>query len=282
MPHNQVTIGDWACGDGFDRVTDDDGTVWTLTELTGWFDSPDPRGEPTPRPGADGDYDGEPTLSARTVTVAGSINAQSGPLLQAARDRVTALLAGSQRYGTLVVDEVDRGLSRQAVVRLGGQTLTQQSTARDGTFSLSLYAPDPRRYSSVLHTASTARFTPGGGRSYDLVFDRSYGGSGSSGVVSVSNAGARSTWPVLRFAGPLPNPYARLVGGSTVAASLTLAAGQELVVDCGLRSVLLGTASRRQFLSQDGFFALPPGDSQVYFSADSGTGSLTVQWRDAW
>jgi hypothetical protein len=282
MGDNAVSIGGLTLHDGPYVPYDVDGCRWVLTGITGWFDSPGPRSEPLERPGADGDYDGEPTLDARTVTVEGAIVAPDRVSLQVAMDRVAAVLTGSQRYDTLTVDESARGLSRQASVRLGGQTLVARTGPVSASLSLSLFAPDPRRYSSELHSETVSRFQPGGGFTFPASFPISFGANGSDGTASVSNAGTTATWPVLRFTGPTTNPYATLVGGGTVAAAITLAAGQELVVDCGLRSVLLGSASRRQFLTSDDFFAIPPGTSEIYFSADDGAGQLTVEWRDAW
>jgi len=282
MGDNTVTVADLTLHDGPFVPYDGDGYKWILTRLGGWFDSPSPRADPLERPGADGDYDGNPTQDSRLVIVEGTVTAPDRVALQVAMDRVNAVLTGATRYGTLTVDEVARGMSRQAVVRLGGQTVVARTGPTTADLSFSLFAPDPRRYSSELHSVTVGRYMPGGGFSFPASFPIPFGTNGSDGTVTVTNAGTASTWPVLRFSGPSTNPYAKRVGDGTIAAGLTLVSGQELVVDCGLRSVLLGSASRRQFLTADDFFALPPGQSQIYFSADDGAGELTVEWRDAW
>ena len=281
MKRNRVSVGDWACS-ATDREVDAHGCEILLSEIKGWFDGPGVRANPLERPASDGDYDGNPTQDSRVITVTGTITAPTDVALQESMDDLDSLLTGATRYDTLTVDEMSRGLSRQAVVRLADGTLIQRDSDVHATFSLMLFAPDPRRYSSELHTVTVGRYMPGGGFSFPASFPISFGTNGSDGTVTVTNAGTASTWPVLKFSGPSTNPYAKRVGDGTIAAGLTLVSGQELVVDCGLRSVLLGSASRRQFLTADDFFALPPGQSQIYFSADDGAGALTVEWRDAW
>ncbi len=277
-----VTIGglSFATAPG---LTDEFGCRWWLTDLTGWYDSPGVRANPQPRPGRDGSWDVSPTLDGAAYAVRASVQAPDRGLLQAALDRARAVLTGAERFGTLVVDEDERGLSRQASVRLGGQTLAAKRSGLDGDVSLSLYAKDARRYSTEPHTASTTRYVPAAGATFPVSFPVGFGGLGSGGRLQVVNAGTVDTPCVVYWFGDLTNPRVTAVEQNrTVAARIALALGQTLVVDSAVPSVLLGTSSRRQTLSAAQFFNLPPGWSTLFFDADSGSGSMQVQWRDAW
>jgi len=278
--HGVVSVAGWSCG--WQEAVDADGVSWILQEFFGWFDSPSIRADPIPRPGSDGSYDGSIYLESRTVRLDGTVVAHDEPSLLAAMDRAAGVLAGPQRFGTLVVDESTRGLSRQAVVRLDGPTLLDRFHPHAARFSMSLFAADPRRYSTVLHTRMTTSVEQSAGRDYDLTFDRDYGGVSDEGFVTCVNAGTVDTFPVIIFAGPLTNPSARLAGGGTLTYTGTISAGQEVRIDNGTHAVTLGSASRRQYLTDQDFFALPPGASQVLFQAGGGTGTMTVAWRDAW
>lgn len=279
MQGTRVTVGDWSVDTAV--FLDVFGCEWILESLGGWFDSPAVRSSPIARPGADGVWDGLPTQDARTITVAGSVRAPGPAELLAALDRVSGLLAGSLRYDTLTVREGARGVSRQAIVRLGNPTLSNPKNSCAASFSLSLFAPDPKRYSAELHSAMVAPFAPGAGRSYDLGFDRSYGSLGAAGILQVTNSGTRDTAAIFSVPGPVTNPTIRLAGAETMQVMIDLPAGLTLAVDTGDRSVLIGGASRRQLMSRDEFFLLPPGDSTIYYATDAGGDPLTVQWRDA-
>jgi hypothetical protein len=148
---------------------------------------------------------------------------------------------------------------------------------------MSLYAKDQSRYSTGLNTADTARYQPAGGFSFPFSFPLDFGGVGSGGRLRVFNAGEVATPCRVLWFGDLVNPRVTAVEQNrTVAALIALALGQTLVVDSAVPSVLLGTSSRRQTLSSAQFFLLPPGWSTLFFDADSGAGSMRVEWRDAW
>lgn len=280
---NRVSLAEWACADGgpAGRETDGYGCQWTLNGITGWFEAPTVRAQSTPRPD-DGSWDGPVTFDSRTVTVLGTVHAPDGPALQAAMDRVGNLLAGLDRLGTLVVDEAARGLSRQATVRLNRQPLLNRLGSRDAAFSVSLTAADSRRYSTELHSVLTGRYVPAAGVSFPVGFPADFGGLGSGGIVHLTNAGTQPTPVLIYLYGPLTNPVVRWVEGNrTIGPRMTLAQGQTLVIDTAEPSIMLGSSSRRQLTTPCEYFQIPPGDSTLYLSADDGTGSMAVFWRDA-
>lgn len=276
----RVSVDGWAATTGPVPEVDEFGCVWVLTDLVGWFDGAAPRSVRQPRMFRDGVLRQAPLFEGRTVTMSGTVIAPDEAALLGALDRILDVLSGDVRIRTLVIDEVVRGVSRQAEVELASGTLTARVGKVAATFSLSVFAADPLRYSTELYSGSTARFQPGEGRTYDLTFPRAYGASGSTGFVNVSNSSSRAVWPVIRLEGPLVNPVVQLVGGPWVGLAMNIVAGEVVVIDMGAATVRIGDASRNGFLMLGSrWFALPKGASQVYLAADSGTGAMTVEWR---
>lgn len=281
MSDATVTVGGLTLHDQATAVAEPDGTVWVLTKLTGWHGGVTPRVTVVDPGGlVDGVHDGLPTFGGRTVTVEGAV-ACPAELQRDVMDRVARVLAGDIRLGTLEVTEDNR--SRQATVRLGGVTLVAKSGRRGVTFSLNLFSANPSRSGSDVRTVTTTRATPGGLLTIPLTVPIVFGAAGTSGFVTAVNDGDSAAWPVIRFTGPLTEPALRVVGGPALEAAITLAAGEQLVVDTADHTVLLGTSSRRGVLSiTSQWFGLPPGANQLFFEAAAGAGTVTVEWRDSW
>lgn len=280
---NSVTVGGWTCYDGPTPPPDAMGSVWVLETLTGWFGGVDVRGNPVDRPMLDGAFDGDAPLAGRTVEISGNVVATDRGALQQELDKLSAVLSGRQRRGQLVVDELVVPVTRTALVRLGGPTMIQRTGPVSASFSLSLYAPDPTRYGTTPHSVVMGRYQAAAGRTYDLVFDRVYPAGGNTGYRDILNLGNTGTAPVVTFNGPCVNPNLQAVGGTMLRLLMTINSGQSVVVDCQARTVTLLDASRRQYLSADSqWITLPPGPSSLYYTNDSGAGTCTVAWLDAW
>lgn len=278
-----VTVDGWTASMGSAGFRDDNECEWILTELDGWFGDVDVRSAPIDSDTTDGTIDGLTTRGARIVTVGGSVRAPDRGSLMAAMDSLAGVLAGRSRVGTLVVNEEARGLSRQAAVRLDSATKIKIADRLRAEWSVVLYAPDPVRYGVDLREASTVRYVPGGLFHVPIHVPIHFGPPGSAGFLNIYNVGNQDVWPVLRMQGPLVNPSVRLVGGAALTAYITLNVGEQLIIDTKAHTVMLGQSSRRGFLSFDSqWYSVPPGSSQLFFSADSGAGTMTAQWRDAW
>ena len=278
-----VSLDGWSASMGSTPTIDENGCAWILSELDGWFGGVGVRSAPVDRLTVDGTIDGLRTFGARVITIGGSVVAPDRGSLMQAMDRIAGVLAGRSRTGTLLVNEEARQMYRQALVTLDADTKVAVADRLRATFSLALYAADPARYSTSTQQVQSLRYTPGGLFTIPLTVPIVFGPPGASGFLTINNNGNQDAWPVFRFVGPLVNPTVRLVGDRAISVVISLAAGQELVIDSKGRTVMLGASSRRGFLSFDSaWFSLPPGSSQLYFSADSGSGTLTVQWRDAW
>lgn len=135
-----------------------------------------------------------------------------------------------------------------------------------------------------------------------LAWPLEFGTPGSTGALSVTNAGDAPAHPVIEFRGPVERPSLTKTGtGETLEYDLPLAAGDVLTVDTGAGTVLLnqtasrlGAASTRSVPEQT--FTLAPGElvggalvpttTPLIFRAAPGStdpaASVTVRWRSAY
>jgi len=184
-----------------------------------------------------------------------------------------------------VVDEPQRGVSRQADVRLGSHTMVERKSQYQADWSLVLYASDPARYGTAAHVITILPFQAGSGRTYNLIPNRHYGANSRNGIGTVTNAGNTSTPLVITFVGPCTNPGIRLVGGNEMQYLGVLSNQEQVVIDTQARTVLYNGANRRRNLSAASrWLYCPPGRTDLYHWVDnvSKTGSCSVAWRDAW
>ena len=286
-----MTATTWSIGSSFVAVEggtpapDVSGCLWFIEHVKGWHGSPAPRTTVIDREQADGTFDGPSFQPGRVVAMDGWVEAPNQSSLITAMDQLAALLVAGSRTDVLVGNEVS--LSRQMNVRRDGETLIDPLNTVTAIFSILLYASDPVKYSTVLNHALTGLYTGADGNTFPLAFPLAFGALGSQGLVTVHNAGNLDAYPVLTLTAdsvnPLVNPQVRLVGGSLIRLALTVPAGNFVVIDLAEGAVLLnGVASRYTSMTPDSdLFSLPPGDSQLLFTADSGLGAtLDAAWRD--
>lgn len=139
---------------------------------------------------------------------------------------------------------------------------------------------------SVIETITPINFAQGqaGGWEYPRTYPYTYGGISASSAI-IRNRGNFPYEPKFRINGPCVAP--RIINettGKTLLLNGTLTAGQVLEIDTREGSVLLGGASRFDWLdlSVSEFFTIEPGNNQIRWSPASGDGSsLDVLWRNA-
>jgi hypothetical protein len=178
-------------------------------------------------------------------------------------------------------------------IGLRGSQLSAPFTDRNvSAFSVSWVAPDPVAYAlspQTVWVAPEGNFT---GRTYNLTFNRVYPhADGGSGIVTVTNAGDKGTWPRLLIYGPCTNPAIWWVTppGAVVFSSLTVAAGDYLDVDTFNQTALVNSdpaSSRYDALdfAQTVWAPLDPGDTTLRFAPATFAApcQLAVIWYDAW
>lgn len=271
------------------------GTLWGwpvssvgFTDLSGWLDAPDLRGENAARPGRHGAYPGQKRAGERTIEVELTVLAEDYTALQAIRNAANfaedpqeeALVAW---FGTDTAQLVYARLERCKV-----------PTDRDWSLghhraTLQWVATDPRRYSVAEHSLTLGLpSTATGGLSFPLAFPLSFGSGSGAGQLSVLNAGPAATWPILEIAGPVTGPT--VINASTgqqlvFDPTFVIDDGQTLVIDTDARAVTVSGVSRRNRLMIAQWFPLAAGTTAITWATtglyDPGAG-LTVRWRDAW
>lgn len=264
-------------------MVDAAGVAWHLQELEGW-DSPDLRAEYSAREADHGAWAAPVYLSQRPITLAGRIEAGNIASLDSAVEQMIA--ACSLTDTTLTVYETT---AKQATVRRSGKPLIRPITDRIAQYSLLVTAADPRRYSTVLQSQSTALPSVTGGVTLPITMPLTITATTVSGSITLTNTGSIATRPTLTIAGPVVTPtiVAALPGGAVtqIIYGDTLQAGDVLVIDSAARTVVLnGTASRRLYFS--GTWPEVPAGSNVTYSWSSPvyepTALLTGTCRSAW
>lgn len=268
-------------------MADEDRIGWWYTDLTGW-DSPDVAENAADRTGADGMWDSDNYYSGRQVGVVGLIQAPDAAALDNAMEGLEQALPVR---GRLVTFRVNETTPKQVSARRSGRLMMSKLTDVTTQFSLSMLAPDPRKYGVDEQSAAGSLGAPGGGASIPLAIPLSLPSREAGGeFFDVFNAGTYETPPLIRIVGPGRNlGIANLTSGQSLSYPFELLAGDELVIDTAVGAAQLnGTAYRAPAPGSTvtSRFLLPRGTSQMQFlgsrtEADV-TPLLTMTWRPAW
>lgn len=270
--------------------TDANGITWLWQKIQGWDSAPSV-GSVIQRSADHGGWPAPQFLGPRLITLTVMASAPT----QALRDLARALLqqavpigTSSSDLATLVYGEP---VPKQALVRRNASSKVSETypTLADVVFSIPLVAPDPRKYSTQLQTASVVLPVP---IINPLVLPFASGLPVSfpggippeSVTISALNSGTFETRPQLTLTGPVTGPaIVNATAGQQISfSSLTLAATDILTIDLDNRQAFLNG----QFTAADPFsswWVLQPGTSSIYVSgASPGGATLTMTWRSAW
>lgn len=154
----------------------------------------------------------------------------------------------------------------------------------EATFKM--YAEDPRIYDTNLQIINfTMGATVTSGFAFNMAFNLTFGGvSATPDGKFVTNSGNRPTPAIFTITGPVTTP---IIVNDTVGVNLTfdidLAAGETLVIDTANHTVRLnGGINRRNTLLVPNWFLLGKGQSFIRFRGSAGSGTMTLQFRNAW
>ncbi|MFB6846202.1 hypothetical protein ACFCXS_15255 [Streptomyces sp. NPDC056373] len=277
------------------------GTPYRWRRITGWGDLPALDSGTTPRAGAHGAFPGQLLAQARTIGL-------DGLTVRAPAARIGEVVGALEDATGPVVDELpfvawldERGplLAYARVVR---RAVPADKGYRVGTITggaLEFEATDPRRYEITERTASTTLPTSEQGLDWNddegagqgLDWPLAFGEVGSTGALSVTNAGRAETHPVIVFRGPVVRPsLINVATGDTLEYDLPLAAGDVLEVDTRAGTVTLNaTASRLDRATSrsvpEQTFTLAPGTTSLAFRAapeSDPAASVVVRFRSAY
>jgi hypothetical protein len=138
--------GDIRLGDFTFNTIDDDGIVWVIQDIDGWWSPPEPEMPDYSRGNADGSYDTRGRWTARQLTLNGTFLVPDRSMVPLARLRLLNAINLVYQGAWLRVDESN--YNKAAWVRLSGKPKIDTVNARGRTeFSIGLKAPDPIKYS---------------------------------------------------------------------------------------------------------------------------------------
>lgn len=300
--------GDIRLGDLVLNTIDSDGTIWTVTDIDGYWRLPDAQVPVQDRAILeDGAYDDAGRFVARSMVFTGLFLPRSMDTFQEARKKVTRAFNAVRSTTYLEVDEMP---ARRLTVRANGRSEIQTIRANGLTqFSVQLLAADPIKYSvdpMVQPSPNddqaflvTSGF-PAGGRTYPRAYTvdiagtptdptddvRQYGSIGAPNTCQIYNAGDYFTPPVFTFQGPVNNPRLTLLEtGEYLEFTISLSQGEYLVVDVKEKTVLLNAAisMRGTMTFSSTWFRFPQGTSTIKYTSGSGDGAIvTCEAYSAW
>lgn len=300
--HSRLQLrGDIQLSDLVLNELDDDGVVWIVTDVEGWWTLPEPDVPDLPKGWDDGSYETRGRYQARVFTLNGVFFPRSNGLVSRARDRLIRAANLCHRGGYFMTHEPD--YTRGSKVWLSGQPMISTTGISGRTeFSIGLRAPDPVKYGLkdrvpegyyTLEITSRSQLFPG--REYPREYSEVTGvwkyqdaDFGATDAI-VENVGNTVTFPTFTLNGPT-NGAVRIINiatQQTLRVNQKLYAGESLVIDCFTKQVTLNRAPNRRFyldLDTD-WIVLQPGGNRFVFMEEAATSNaarLTVTWRPGW
>lgn len=194
---------------------DDLGNRWIVTDIDGWWDLPPmDMGEVDRAYSEDGSYYEPGRFSSRAIRLTGKIIPPTNKTNSAnlARQEFNKRLMLVRKTGLLqVMESEELGGGKQSEVVVVARPL-MKSDRLNGVidFDVQFRAPDPRKYSVTLNTVEAFLLGTGTGtgRTYGLIYNRTYSGAQSQNTVLVDNRGDYNTYGVIRLHGPVDDPGA--------------------------------------------------------------------------
>ena len=267
-----------------DPAGDAYGCVWTWSGTNAWGGKPEPKEQTGDRPFADGQWDATAFYGARTLAFTGACRAPDHVALHVAEQRLRDAVAIS--LFTFRVTEP--GFDGWCLMRQQGQVLWTELNHRTASYSLGLYAPDPRIWSSAARSFSTGFPSSVGGLVLPVTPPFTIDAVVTSNTASLANPGSVPVPLRTRLDGPAEDAELTVTSGTGAVSNLRLAnpdgdllADSEwLLIDSDTRQVLLGGVSSRRSWAAGTFPVVPPGESTFILSG-TGTGSASGSYSSA-
>lgn len=230
------------------------GTPYSWRRRDGFEELPAVRATDEARPWAHGTWSGDEYAGGRTLSLAWKVRPTPTVTYQEALDALSRIMVPGRDI-PLWVNLPRRGLVRWLVRvrrwRVPVDALYDVDLVVDA--ECELYAPDPVGYGPGV-VVSTGFAQPGGGLEFPLFDDTGvleFGSRASSGRVTVTNAGAADSWPVLRIAGPVADQGFEVVdveSGRRLRYVGGVPDGSHLDIDTATASVVLDDVADRSGL----------------------------------
>lgn len=264
-------LGDIRLGNLVFNSRDENGCVWTVSDIEGWWELPEPQTADEPRPYVlDGSYFIPGRYGPRNIVLRGHIVPQPGSekTIVSARNKLLRECDAVRHLTQMEVDEP--GGTRACGVQLVGRPIARTGGRNNALeYEVQLRAPDPRKYSLGPSTSGTFLPSMSGGRTYPLTYPRVYGVVGSGGIAAFENSGTYDSPGKIRIYGPITNPsIEHLELGVTMSFNVVIDQGDFLEIDLDARTILLnGSISRRSAMSnQSRWFTFQPATNTLRFN----------------
>lgn len=279
---------DIALGDLVFNTIDENGVVWIISDIEGWWNHPDPEFTDLPRGFGDGSYDVRGRYAARQITLVGAFLPPDPSYVQAARDRLIEATNLVYTGAWLKTKEAPDSNNpwRGSYVRLNGRPDIKITTQRGRTeFSIGLKAADPLKYELV----------DNGPDNYNYVdIPAKNTGAGHSGQAVITNTGNFRVPVVFEVTGALTATTTNTAQIKNTTRSETIdivasqSSGDTLSMDTYSREVLFNDValdSRARVSLVTTWIYLDPGANTITFedkSNSSSTAVCRVLYRSGW
>lgn len=260
---------------------DDQGVVWIATGVTGWG-GPGSTTSASNRNGADGGWRTQGFRSYKEIAITGILIAESASGAVIALDRLNEAIAVEDFF--IHFDE--HGVQRYMTVCRGGEIDVDHKINRV-TFSLSLIAVDPFKYSGVLNfeTANLLSITgglsiPSGGLTAPLSINATI----TTNEAICMNSGNKAADTIIKVYGPAAFPLiTNEATNKRMRYSRALSASEVLTIDSAKKSVTVNGVDRNASVSGD-FIQLARGANTLRYQADAyeSASHMDITWRDRW
>lgn len=240
---------------------DGDGSVWLITDIKGWYETP-PTDDGVERfSGRHGGVRVPTFYGPRQIIMSGVCIATSTTNALTSRDKLGSLMVSIQSVRGRILAYEGSDTRRSEVYAAGPARMSPPNGSKHFEFEIPLVAPDPRKYGDLV---TETRGTPGGGENF-----------------SVTNSGNIETWPTYEVvqAGTvsvtnLTDPYYQ----PRVYASQSCGVGT--IFDFYSRQVYLGLVNQydKMDLNVTDWWAIQPGSNDL---RTAGT-ELTLTYRHAY
>lgn len=164
-------------------------------------------------------------------------------------------------------------------------TISPDYTYGQITSQLELFCPDPRYYNSNTQTAIFV-YSLNAGRTYNRVYNLTYGGGTAYRTTNVDNLGWTATYPLIDVKGPITNPsVGNLTQNAQLNFNITLSSTDHLVVDLYNKLVTLNGQPARNLLTSGEWFSAQPGNNTFFINGTytaAGDTSVTITWNSAY
>jgi hypothetical protein len=261
-------------------TTDALGVRWIVADLEG-DEGPPMHGQVVASAGDHGGWATPQFAGPRLMTLTLQVIAPT----PAARDVARAQVAMAFPLSDLATLRIDESIPKQMLVRRSGEIPGPKSADCDVRLIIGLVAPDPRKYGTVLHTATATQASPAAGLAPPLTPPLTLPAGAPPMAVACTNSGSFETRPTVTITGPITGPAVvnQTTGAAVTFSGMTLAASDQLVVDLLAKQSYLNGVFRTADISSS-WWSLPQNTSTtVQVTGTGATGStMTVAWRDAW